>query len=318
MLDQLAAQRAIVRDHIQKERDNDWPAVVATFTAGAHAHFDAVAFETQFKPGDLYGILSAALHDVTVTETSSFDVPGVSVREVTVSGAHQGAYLGVAATGRKVSFESGCLFLFEQHGDETRLLCERVYFDNNTLLQQMTSAPDTPAGVGLVAAAGGAVAGEAAVSPAQREAVLAKQRAAVEEHLSLENAHAWDALVATFPNSAEGFFDCVPMWSHAPTQAGVAESYAMLSAALPDMAVEVTSALDVPGWSVREVIISGTQDGPYLDRPATGLPVRLRALCLFPFAVEGESVTLLGERVYYDNLTIFQQITPPEGAAKAV
>ncbi|HWD45023.1 MAG TPA: ester cyclase [Actinomycetota bacterium] len=57
--------------------------------------------------------------------------------EVTLSGTHQGEWIGIPATGRRGSVRIACLYEFE----EDRLVCERVWFDLATILRQLGVLP---------------------------------------------------------------------------------------------------------------------------------------------------------------------------------
>lgn len=66
-------------------------------------------------------------------------------------------------------------------------------------------------------------------------------------------------------------------------------------------------AYALPCFSFREVELSGHQSGPYGDAPASGKAVCFKAALVFAFDVSEDQPVLLGERVYYDNLTVLQQ-----------
>ena len=300
----IAAQRAQVLHHMKVEWTGGSPHEIAdTFTAPGESWFDAVAFDTRFDPVTAYSILTAALPDVTGVETGAWDLPGVSIREVTLSGHQKGEYLGVAGTGEPVTFEALCIFEFIDVDGEPKLLGERVYYDNGGIYQQMTTK-GAQTGVGLAARYADQPL-RAAAAPAE---VVALQCALIDQHVALENAHNWDGVVDTFVHGDTAFFDAVPLSSHQEGVAGVQGSYALLSGAVPDLEVETVGGWDVPGFSFREVVLSGHQSGPYGDAPATGKPVRFKAALIFQFDVSGDAPVLLGERVYYDNLTVLQQI----------
>ena len=153
MQDPLQLQREKVDQHIRLENAHQWQAVQETFTATGNAFFDLVPFSARL-PGlagvtQAYEILSTALPDVTIRVNSAYDVPGCSIRELTVSGTHQGDYSGAPPLGKRVSIEMACFFLFGMGEDEGQLIAERVYFDNETLLRQMRGEENAPTGIGL-------------------------------------------------------------------------------------------------------------------------------------------------------------------------
>ena len=117
------------------------------------AYYDVVPLSTRYKGisgvRDFYKAISDALPDFQVVPTDEYDVPGCSVREVTVTGTHRSEYCGLKASGCPVRFEVAVFFIFDQDG---KLVAERIYFDNETVLQQMRGEKDAPSGIGLLRA----------------------------------------------------------------------------------------------------------------------------------------------------------------------
>jgi steroid delta-isomerase-like uncharacterized protein len=153
MIEMIEKQRAMVAKHIHDENIHDWAAVEATFTAGQEAFFDAVPLSAHLTGTQgvmqAYQMLSGAVPDMAIRVNRSYDVPGCSIREVTLSGTHLGGYCGIPASGRKVTVEVACFFLFQVEGGKVELLAERVYFDNDTLFKQMRGDASAPTGIGL-------------------------------------------------------------------------------------------------------------------------------------------------------------------------
>jgi hypothetical protein len=69
------------------------------------------------------------------------------VAEFELKGTHRGRLRGLPPTGREFTCRMVALFLFE----EDRLVCERVYFDANTILRQLGIAHDPLTLTGRVA-----------------------------------------------------------------------------------------------------------------------------------------------------------------------
>ncbi len=84
-----------------------------------------------------------AFPDMNITLHSLRHAEDAVVVEVTFEGTHGGAWRGLPATGRRVSYRMCNVFVFD--GD--RLLCERLYFDILTALRQVGVARD-PTSVG--------------------------------------------------------------------------------------------------------------------------------------------------------------------------
>jgi hypothetical protein len=72
----------------------------------------------------------------------------VSVVEATITGTHCGDWCGLPASGRHVSFELCAIFVFGDGPDAGKLVRERAYWDNETLLRQMRGEVDAPTGEG--------------------------------------------------------------------------------------------------------------------------------------------------------------------------
>jgi steroid delta-isomerase-like uncharacterized protein len=59
--------------------------------------------------------------------------------EAMLYGTHLGSFRGLPATGRRFEMRFLAMFVFEGEAD---LVCERVYFDSNTILRQLGIAHD--------------------------------------------------------------------------------------------------------------------------------------------------------------------------------
>jgi steroid delta-isomerase-like uncharacterized protein len=86
------------------------------------------------------------------------------------------------------------------------------------------------------------------------------------------------------------------------------------------MPMEVVRAIDMgDGWVVSELLITGTNDGPYMGMPATRRSIALRGASLQRYNAEGLLTDLSS---YYDNLSMLAQLglfPPPDPEAnKAV
>lgn len=96
---------------------------------------------------NLYQGIHAAMPDFKVTVTHEYHVPGTSILEATLSGTHQGEYLGIEPKGNPVTFELCAVFEFGEGENAGKILCERCYFDNETLLRQMRGESDASTAV---------------------------------------------------------------------------------------------------------------------------------------------------------------------------
>jgi len=147
MEDLISVQRATVEEHIREENAHNWPAVYSTFVQNEEsAFYDVIPLHTHFAGltgvKDFYQAAEAAFPDFRIDVWGEFDMPGCSVREVTISGTHRGDWCGVAGTGRLVRFHLAGLFLFGKAENSGKLVAERIYFDNETVMQQINGKLD--------------------------------------------------------------------------------------------------------------------------------------------------------------------------------
>lgn len=136
------------------------------------------------------------------------------------------------------------------------------------------------------------------------DARIERQRASVAEHLVLESAHDWAAVVASF-TAPDPAFELVPAAARMRGCEGIAAAYRMLATALPDVRIAEVCGCDVPGCSVREIVVTGTHLGDYFGVAGSGRRVRVEMACFFEFDAEGR---LAVERVYFDNARLLAQM----------
>jgi hypothetical protein len=138
--EQIEVQRRIIDKHIRVENAYQWDAVYDTMRRDEHAFYDAVPLSTHFPRftgvQHFYGMFEKSIPDFYIHVTASYDTPGTSVLEYTITGTHLGEYCGVAPQGNSISIEMACLFIFRK-GDPFKIIAEQLYFDNETLLRQM-------------------------------------------------------------------------------------------------------------------------------------------------------------------------------------
>ena len=133
---------------------------------------------------------------------------------------------------------------------------------------------------------------------------IARQIEIVEAHFAAVAARDWQAVVRTFTGPW-------PIFEHMPANLrlsgyrGIDEAYQTIGQALPDMHVRITGGFDVPGYSVREIVLAGTHLGEYHGLKPSGRPVRFGCACFFIFDEQSRLATL---RCYFDNETILRQM----------
>lgn len=126
--------------------------------------------------------------------------------------------------------------------------------------------------------------------------------ALVEQHVRLENAHDLEGVLGTFGDAAH--YD--EAWcEHYEGTTGVREFYSQLMNALPDLEIQVVRRHATQEAIVLEVMIRGTQLGPWRGLPATGRRVEIPLCGVYTF---DEQDRLAGERIYYDRGSVLRQL----------
>ena len=139
-MDLRARREAVIQQHVEAENGHNPAGVVASF---AQPRYDVPAMGPlgQAQGADavaaLIGSLFAGFPDWHATPGPLHHADAAVFVEVQMTGTQQGEFAGIPPTGRKMDVRVGCLFEFE----EDRLLCERVYFDFATVLQQLGAMP---------------------------------------------------------------------------------------------------------------------------------------------------------------------------------
>ena len=137
--DLRSRREAVVREHMESENHHDFDTTIGTF---AHPRYEIVA------TGDVYDGEDEVRAYFAETRTAFPDQrnelialhhadEGVIV-EFDLLGTHLGRLRSLPPTGRAFRCRMTALFLFE--GD--RIVCERVYFDQATILRQLGVAHD--------------------------------------------------------------------------------------------------------------------------------------------------------------------------------
>ena len=71
--------------------------------------------------------------DLWLRQRALYHADDAVIVECRFGGTHSGVWAGVAASGKRVEVESVLIFVFEG----ADLVCEKVYFDNATILRQL-------------------------------------------------------------------------------------------------------------------------------------------------------------------------------------
>jgi steroid delta-isomerase-like uncharacterized protein len=132
-------REALIREHFESENRKDFQATLETFQ---HPRYELIA------TGDVYDGPEQVMRYYKESRTAFPDqrnrllalhhADDVIITEFELYGTHLGPYRGLPPTGRAFSARMCAAFFFEGE----RLVCERIYFDANTLLRQLGIAHD--------------------------------------------------------------------------------------------------------------------------------------------------------------------------------
>lgn len=115
-------------------------------------------------------------------------------------------------------------------------------------------------------------------------------------HSIAEDRRDIDGLVATLaPDCA---YEIVPSGQRWEGHEGARRFYAELFAAFPDNAFALSDIVIGPQGVMEVATLTGTNSGPWAGAPATGLPVALQVIILFPWDPATERFS--GERIWFD------------------
>jgi len=145
--------------------------------------------------------------------------------------------------------------------------------------------------------------------------IVERQREIVARHIRGENEHDWASVYDTFVQDDRAHYDVVPLSAMFKGIEGVRGFYQSIAAALPDLHIEVLSEYDVPGCSIREVVISGTHKGDFAGVKPLGNPIRIDMAAFYTF--DAASGKLLAEKIYYDQASALQQMQGTQRATTA-
>jgi steroid delta-isomerase-like uncharacterized protein len=147
--DELRERReAIVREHMETENRHEYDATIATFD---HPRYELVGtgdvYDGPEEVARYFEETRVAFPDQENELIAIHHADDAALVEAWVRGTHLGPYRGLPPTGRRWEMRFCAVFVFE----EDRLVCERVYFDANTVLRQLGIARDPLSLTGKVA-----------------------------------------------------------------------------------------------------------------------------------------------------------------------
>jgi len=134
MGDRSNEREAVVREHMEAENRLDFDAAIATFD---HPRYELIGTGQVFEGPDevmrYYRGSRSAFPDQRNEIHAVRHADDAVIVEFDLLGTHQGAFAGHEPTGRE--FRCRMVAIFEFAGD--RITCERIYFDQATILRQL-------------------------------------------------------------------------------------------------------------------------------------------------------------------------------------
>ena len=145
--DLRARRLAVVREHMASENDHRFDATLATFE---HPRYELVptgeVYSGPEEVAEYYRSSRAAFPDQRNENTVLHAAEHSVIAEFDLVGTHEGELRGIPGTGR--SFRCRMCAIFEFAPASDRIVCERVYFDQATIAQQLFADGSVPASSG--------------------------------------------------------------------------------------------------------------------------------------------------------------------------
>jgi steroid delta-isomerase-like uncharacterized protein len=130
------ARIQIVEEHLRLENLHDLDGILGTF--GPSARYDDEPWGDHRIDRDqvhlYYMQMLSAAADFRIEVRNRYVTDEAVILEVTISGTHTGAWRGLPATGKKVSFPLCGIFTFDS---EDRILGEKIYYDRASIFRQL-------------------------------------------------------------------------------------------------------------------------------------------------------------------------------------
>jgi steroid delta-isomerase-like uncharacterized protein len=128
-------RESIVREHMDSENRHEFDATMATFH---HPRYELVATDEvhdgQEEVDRYFEETRRAFPDQRNETLAMHHADDAVLVEAVIRGTHRGPLRGLPPTGREFELPILAMFVFE---GEDKLVCERVYFDQLTVLRQL-------------------------------------------------------------------------------------------------------------------------------------------------------------------------------------
>ncbi len=140
----------LVIEHMESENRHEYEATIDTFD---HPRYELIGtgdvFDGPKEVARYFQETRTAFPDQRNELIALHHADDAVIVEANLYGTHEGPLRGLPPTGRSFQMRFCAVFVFE----EDRLVCERVYFDQNTILRQLGIAHDPSSTTGRVATA---------------------------------------------------------------------------------------------------------------------------------------------------------------------
>jgi steroid delta-isomerase-like uncharacterized protein len=134
-----AKREKLIRKHVEAENAADYDTALATFK---HPRYEYVASDEVYDGAEEvmahWKEFDRAFPDQQIEIVKLHTADDAVLMEATASGTHTGPFRGLPPTGRRWEQQFLAIFVFE----DDALVCERVYYDTATVLQQLGIARD--------------------------------------------------------------------------------------------------------------------------------------------------------------------------------
>jgi steroid delta-isomerase-like uncharacterized protein len=138
--DVRARREAVVRDHMESENVHDFDTTIATF---GHPRYELVAtgdvYDGEAEVRAYFAESRRAFPDQRNEVVALHHADDAVIVEFDLLGTHLGPLRALPPTGRAFRCRMSAHFIFE----DDRLVCERVYFDQLTIMRQLGLAHET-------------------------------------------------------------------------------------------------------------------------------------------------------------------------------
>jgi steroid delta-isomerase-like uncharacterized protein len=129
-------RESVVREHMESENVHDFDTTLATFD---HPRYEIIptgdVYDGADEVSNYFATTRAAFPDQRNENAVLHHADDAVIVEFDLLGTHEGELRGIPPTGKSFRCRMVAFFLFEEGGD--RITCERVYFDQATIAQQL-------------------------------------------------------------------------------------------------------------------------------------------------------------------------------------